>query len=454
MRITHAHAAIAVATLTAATIAACASDNAPTRPLSADRNATRAATASTALRITPDALNDSVAAREPSYGGFYFSRGHQLTIWTTDSTRGNSIHAEIARLAHLVGDPHANDIETTTITVRRADYTIADLARWRRNLEQTSHAWIMSDVDERANRITFAGATAADVQQVRAAAAALHIPDAALLTPLVTTKQTGTLYNVARSAGGSSIYNTSDNIVCSVMAVDSISGFAAGIVTAGHCDTHGTGTTFYNGWGAVVAEHYYKAGVFNGTSHGITCPAVFIGYCQWADVSQLSADAALYPNSESRWSLYTTTDSTEHYTGGTAGITLSAAPDTLVPWTETTSSSFHVGDIVHKVGVGTGHTYGPVSASCVNIQWPSGSGNYLACQTIADMFSDAGDSGGTVYSPNTGILLGRASLYGMVEGTISYGTDSTRTVFAGVDDIHYALNWNGAITLCWTCSTW
>ena len=167
-------------------------------------------------------------------------------------------------------------------------------------------------------------------------------------------------------------------------------------------------------------------------------------------------EPTIWPSGVRKWSIWETTDSATVPFGANNIITTNAQ-DTVYLWAETTVGSFHVGDTVHKQGYYSGHTYGKVSATCVDINVNSLA--RLFCQIVAQMQSGSGDSGATVYYPNTGILTGRATLLGVLEGKITY-TDSLSTphsYFASIDYVHWAISDNGPthkFTACYTCSSY
>lgn len=55
----------------------------------------------------------------------------------------------------------------------------------------------------------------------------------------------------------------------------------------------------------------------------------------------------------------------------------------------------NVGQILERIGMRTGWQSGPVTNTCVDL--PGEHGTTMVCQTIADLFSEPGDSGSPVF---------------------------------------------------------
>lgn len=97
------------------------------------------------------------------------------------------------------------------------------------------------------------------------------------------------------------------------------------------------------------------------------------------------------------------------------------------------------GELLHKVGVTTGWTYGGIYKTCVDCPVAVGSGQVrIVCSDWAAMYADHGDSGGPVFKPS--IYPNRASFYGVV-----FGLDgSNGVVFSNLTQIRQDL---GSISL-------
>jgi hypothetical protein len=114
---------------------------------------------------------------------------------------------------------------------------------------------------------------------------------------------------------------------------------------------------------------------------------------------------------------------------------------------ENASGNMFVGDVVHKIGAGTGHTYGTITRTCTNVSTNFGPvfGNMiLFCQMYGSYYSSFGDSGAPVYyNPSIPYYEG-----------LSWGTaiDSThsRSVFSPSDFVHMTLYFTRK--LCFYCN--
>jgi len=106
-----------------------------------------------------------------------------------------------------------------------------------------------------------------------------------------------------------------------------------------------------------------------------------------------------------------------------------------------------VGHGVHKIGAGSGHTYGPITRSCVstNAFFNVVQGYYLLfCRMYANYGSTDGDSGAPVYY-NPGVPYYEGLQWGAVADS-----SHTRRVFSPSDFVHMTLN--NTRKLCFYCN--
>jgi hypothetical protein len=409
--------------------------------------------------ITPDAINDSVAAFEPGYGGSYFDNG-KLVIWAKDASRTEHIRDHIVRLARVVGDRQADAISAMDIVVRPAEYSVHDLSVWRDELQSHSRAWNTNDVDERTNRIHFSSATPDGINSLRATARNLGIPDSALITEVLRLTGLASLGGKVRPAGsGVSIQAPGGaglGAICTITFVDT-NNLASptsnkAVVTAGHCNyANLQGYEYYQGNLPIgdslgYGQNNSRGRKWSGSKNGLTCPSLQL--CTFADVEQVTVSATNYSNMLYPWKLVMTTDSTQYYSGGAAGTTVDTTKNRLL-YAETTYGSFHVGDRVDKMGQSSGHTYGPVTQTCVNIIPPFDSGRVMVCQMFANLYAVEGDSGGTVFDTSSG---GITVLDGMVVGvTADINGNLNGIYFSSIDGVHWDV---GPLAACSGCSNY
>jgi len=433
--------------------------------------------------MTPDDLNDSIAAQEPGFGGAFIDDNGNLVVWASDVTRGENIRRQLLRFANLVPGQktHAAKFAAAHLVVRKSDYSIADLNQWREAIENAAiFHWQATDVDEQENRIWIGVASTSDIAIVRNAATSLNIPQNALDIEPVTVKQTSAQYlngsSVSPIAAGvgayfGPFYSTASNY-CTIGMVDTIavappgtSGLASrGFITAYHC----LGEADY-GWAKLLTSGgtydslgrgqlpYFPQDPHsmnpNETKQGWTCPSP--GYnCTFADVVQFYVDSSIATkrgymagnvNTTVTYGVIAPTiDSVSGFQTGSLQID---STKSIEMQGENGSFNMFVGDAVHKIGAGSGHTYGTITRSCVSVvdQVNAAETFRLFCQMIATYGSTDGDSGAPVYyNPSVpyyeGLQWGRVIEPGF----------QLRSIFSPSDFVHMALN--NATKFCFYCN--
>jgi len=398
---------------------------------------------------TPDDLNDSIAAHVPGFGGFYVDEAGKLVVWSQDTTRGSEIRGWIH---HFVAGA---DRPERALVVRRAAYDVRDLRNWRWKLENmlADGDWQAADVDEQTNRVFIGVGNAGAAERVVAELAAAGVPSGAVDVGVVTTSLTQTPDNrfltsgVRPVPGGVGLGDFQYGLGgCSFGFLARPDTGSNDIVTqyygvgASHC-TATLDANDHKAWWQyedLLLNESYEA-PFTSTLTYRTCPTGKT--CRYAD-------AVLYtvPSSFTNlaWGkIVSTTDSTYLYTGGAAGTTVDT---TVKPYrstsirAETTMGSFYVGFPVNKVGIGSGHTYGPIHRTCVDVPPfnPDGTtrqNSRYVCQMWADAYVYGGDSGAPVwYSAPSGVNI----LLGIVWAQTA---DSTGLYmeFSPIDGVHFDL---------------
>jgi hypothetical protein len=488
--------AVLAAAITAATIAIACTDRTPTQPgrplqpaVARAVVAPRRHVVTDVKSMTPDDLNDSIAAHEPGFGGAFTDDNGNLVVWATDVTRGENIRGQLVRLARLVpGNSHATRFAAASLIVRKGDYSVADLNRWREALEGASgFHWTATDVDEQTNRIWIGVDSTPDIAIVRKAAATLNIPQAALNVERVKIQHTSAQYlngyNVSPVAAGLGVYvgetiSTATNY-CTIGMIDTTGvtnpgmyGLSnRGFITAFHCinePTYGwaklltTATPTYDSlgrgtqaFGIANDPHSMNPGE---TKQGWTCPSNPPNNedCTFADVAEFFLDSSIATkrgymhgnvNTTVTYGVIAPTIDSVNTGWNNPGSLQIDSTRTLEMEGENASGNMFVGDVVHKIGAGTGHTYGTITRTCTNVSTNFGPvfGNMiLFCQMYGSYYSSFGDSGAPVYyNPSIPYYEG-----------LSWGTaiDSThsRSVFSPSDFVHMTLYFTRK--LCFYCN--
>ena len=140
--------------------------------------------------------------------------------------------------------------------------------------------------------------------------------------------------------------------------------------------------------------------------------------CRKSDAAAYDASAAdLFPGETLAWAPGLIARTT-YSSPGTSMTDGSIVIDTLNPaWTVNAEIAYPLsGDVLHKIGVVTGWTYGSIYKTCADSKTNWGSGYvWIVCSDWAAMYNQKGDSGGPVFSPSAG-YSNTASFYGVVFG--------------------------------------
>ena len=97
-----------------------------------------------------------------------------------------------------------------------------------------------------------------------------------------------------------------------------------------------------------------------------------------------------------------------------------------------------MGDVVHKMGRVTGHTYGSITNTCYDMNPLEKHGfqdsvfvdKKYPCQMIADVYIQPGDSGGPVFINSNGSTILAGISWAMLGNTM---------VFSPIDGVHFDL---------------
>ncbi|HYR10672.1 MAG TPA: hypothetical protein VEQ60_23040, partial [Longimicrobium sp.] len=307
-----------------------------------------------------------------------------------------------------------------------AAYDFAQLRDWSEALHpllsSRSDVYLI-DIDEVGNRVLLGVADANAIGAVRAEAARLGIPAAAVhvqtqprpeLRATVRDRFTTTLGGIQIAFGG---------YVCTL-------GFNARRVSTGAniyvTNSHCTGTQYAND-GIAIYQNTNAAG--NQIGNEVADRGMWA--CWTGVASCRQADAAYISNNGTRTVGQGGIARTAWNTGGPGGLTTTGEYDVIGR-----STSIAVGAYLDKTGRTSGSTYGQVTNSCVTI-------GSLRCQDISKVWSEGGDSGSPVfvYVGGSGTAENDVRLHGVMWG--GPGSDYTTTYssrLAGIEADLGALN--------------
>jgi len=322
------------------------------------------------------------------------------------------------------------------VRVLQGRYDFAQLVEWKRALRPAvlgQPGVVFLDADETRNRVVVgideSRAKGLDTGGLDKALALKGVPREAVLYQEVPAIRdlTGVWTDKAKKPATSTLLSATRPVPGGVqiifldlpLAYFCTAGFNAyldgafGFVTNSHCTKdRGTvdGTTYAEGndpFGTAIATEVADPAYFTGDP----CPS---GYkCRYSDSSFAQYNTT---NLGSLGKLAKTSSR-----GPLAG-SITLKPPTARFSISAIASALE-GQTVNKIGVTSGWTYGPITATCADIG-VTGTTNALLCQNIVKAGSDHGDSGSPVFSWTTGATV---KLLGILWGG---GTSNGQQVFA------------------------
>ncbi len=364
----------------------------------------------------------------PGFGGMFYDAAGYPTVYLRDPA------APAARLAlKRLGGGEAR--------VLRGDYDFSQLVEWKRALRPVllgRPGVVLLDADEARNRVVVgidpARAKSLDLDRLDQELDRQGVPRAAVVyepVPVVhdlagplpdppleaaRTRPVPTVHDAVRPIPGGvelTFLNPPHAYACTI-GFNAYLGGAFGFVTNSHC-TKGLGTvdgTLYSQGSNIYSPPVAVEIADPAYSSGGDCPVRM--RCRSSDSS-----FARYNGNPTRLGSLgklakpTSRDALE------GSITLKPAGTRFnIVGTGTAS----VGQVVNKVGITTGWTFGPVARACIDLA--TDNDVVLFCQTLVAAGSDHGDSGSPVFSWTTGTS---ATLLGILWGG---GTSNGRQVFA------------------------
>jgi hypothetical protein len=354
----------------------------------------------------------ALAERVPGFGGFYFDAEGDLHAWLTDLRGEAAARAALGQVLRERALERGEGGGAPRIHLHRGAYDFARLAEWHARAGDVLSVpgVLMTDADERRNRVMIGVESPEAAERARAAAVRLGVPAGALVVDVVEPVLPAvTLQDRVRPIPGGYEIRWANNLYCTLgfnaVALQSFIGF----VTASHCthDQAGTQsiTTYYQNNtlapGDQIGSELLDPPYFTGGS----CPAN--RRCRYSDAAFAIYDMLLSVNVP-------------------IGKVARAFPgsitvDPMVPTFQIVAEDTlpFVGQTLFKVGRTTGRTTGPVAQTCVNVLLFQ-TNIVLLCQDRVSAGVAPGDSG----SP---VLRGTSStrLMGTVWGRNADGTQFT-----------------------------
>lgn len=392
------------AVLTLVLAAACDTPSAPVVPEPDDATVP----SRTAFR-TPD-TEFARAAREevPGFAGYFLRDDGTPVVRLVDPEQRDAAQQYLGR--HLSDARRGRRINSPRQPVfMAAEYDFAQLADWSESLHPLLSRGdvYLIDIDEKENRVMVGVADAAAVAAVRAGAATLKIPAAALnvRTQPRPEVRASVRDRFTTTVGGIQIAFSS--YVCTLgFNARRVSTGANIYVTNSHCT--GTQNAFD---GIAIYQNTNAAGNQIGNEvhdRGLYACVTGVASCR-------QADAAYISNNGTRTVGQGGIARTAWNTGGPGGLTVTGEYDIVGR-----STSIAVGAYLDKTGRTSGSTYGQVTNSCVTI-------GTLRCQDISKVWSEGGDSGSPVfvYLGGSGAAENDVRLHGVMWG--GPGSDYTTT---------------------------
>lgn len=424
-------------------LTACIDSGDPTSPNPADgrRSSIGSMAASTGQRIDP---LEELAAQIPGFGGLYLepdtsvmgnlAKSRIANVYLTEGGDGpaadRSVRSFLAR----------NRIQLGDVRILQASHTFTQLSAWKSEIKDvlSRSGVVMLDLDEAGNDLFVGVLDDAAQTIVRSFLETKNIPRDVVRTGHVSPiRLAATLRDYRRPIEGGREINSGG--ICTLGFNASLAGsftFASEgdrtFVTASHCtDTQGgvEQTAFYQGGGFIGTE-LRDPDLFTGGA----CPAN--RQCRYSDAAMIDYDslASWDPAAVARVS---------------SGITISTTQPTVIFYSEAVAV---VNQYVGKIGRTTGHTWGPVTATCFDGN-VVGSSVTILCQAVSRAQAGPGDSGSPALAyfylypllPNS--ALG-ADLYGVTWG----GFADTAFIYSPISAVRSELGTFGAICFSsWFC---
>jgi hypothetical protein len=359
--------------------AACESSDVPVGPEPGDAVANRAAPQG-AIHTPDDEFARASRAEVPGFAGFYLREDGTPVVRLVDPSQRGAAQRYLAQeLVRARRGRHA-DAPSQPVFLDAA-YDFAQLKDWAEALTRlisTRDDVFLVDVDEVENRVMLGVADATATGAVRAEAARLGIPAAAVHVQTQPRPQMRASLRDRQTTLKGGIQIAFSQYYCTLgFPATRVSTGASIFVTNAHC----TGTQYASD-GIAIHQNVVASG--NQIGNEVADRALYA--CVSGVASCRRADAAYISNNGTRAVGRGLIARTAWATGRNAGTTITGDFRIVGRYTGT----LPVGTVLDKTGRTSGSTYGNVTNSCVTI-------GELRCQDISKVWSEGGDSGSPVY---------------------------------------------------------
>lgn len=369
---------VPAAVLALLVVAACDSSDVPVGPTPVDAAASRAAPQA-AFHTPDDEFARAARAEVPGFAGYYLQEDGTPVVRLVDQKQRGAAQRYLAQ--NFISARRGRHAGAPTQPIfRNAAYDFAQLKEWSEALHPMleRNDVFLIDVDEVENRVLLGVADAAAVGAVRAEAARLGIPAAAVHARTQARPETRASLRDRQATLKGGIQIAFSNYYCTLgFNAKRVSTGANIFVTNSHC----TGTQ--NAYDGIAI---YQNTVASGNQIGNEIADRGLYACVSGVASCRQADAAYISNNGSRPFGRGLIARTNWATGANAGTTIIGDFRIVGRYTGT----LPVGSYLDKTGRTSGSTYGVVTNSCVTI-------GSLRCQDISKVWSEGGDSGSPVY---------------------------------------------------------
>jgi hypothetical protein len=373
---------------------------------------------STASARTLDDRFAHMARTAPAFGGMFIDDGGVLNVYMMN--RSSSAKAAASRALR------GNFDLPRKVRVLKARYRFAQLKTWQNRATEKLLGLpgvVMTDVDDKTNRLTVGVTGDRGRAAVNKGLARLGIPRAAVDVQAAAPAETQSSLNDFHRplVGGLQVGSFGP---CTLGFIAIRKG-ASGFIVNSHCtNIQGSieGSVFYQPDPSSAANRVGVEAVDPVYFRGGFC---FPGRrCRFSDTAFVKRDSGVATS---------------------LGFIAKSDPSPSTGWNGdlyriTAKADAIVGTIVEKVGRTTGRSAAvPVDQTCVNVV-VNFTNITLLCQNTAQLFSQPGDSGSPVFTPNGSDVTVRGELWG---GNVSSG----QTIFSPISSIQRSTEM-GPISLC------
>lgn len=368
-------------------------------------------------------IDDRLAALDaPGFAGLYYDESGQLVVRSVDPNIDRSMLTD--RLNQFQAEARIS--LAADFRIESADYTFADLVRWRRqvfdllNLPEVHSL----DVDEVANRVAVGLVPGADRVGVAQEVERLGVPAAAVvLQDLEPSSLNQTIRQKVRdTVGGLMIEN---KYHACTMGFNAFWGADRVFITASHCT---------NGQGGVQGDKYYQPYCDPPECNNMRGPSVPPGNVVGVELADpewtMWCDGELFCR-------YSDSAIIDYYRGvgsdlgeiaRTTGVGSLTISTTTPRWHIIGEQALLVNQNAHHVGAMKGYRYGPVTKTCEHVTIDDH--KYL-CSIRYTAISDGGDSGAPVFRV---VSSSNVKLVGVL-----YGGNATTTLASSISSIRQEL---------------